>query len=101
MARRALALLAGALALVACAPDAWKRDPAFNAFLEQISKECHPHAIGAVQVWNLTSDAYFTDQTSRLFHKSIAPGQYATAINAFYKGDNAAALDCVLKRVPR
>lgn len=98
--RRAAALLATA-ALAACAPDAWKRDPAYNAFLEKISKECHPHSIGGIQVWNLTSDAYFTDQTSRLFHKSISPRQYVTAINAFYKGNNAAALDCILQRVPR
>ena len=54
-----------------------------------------------MQISNLTSDSFFLNQTSRLFHKSIAPRQYVTAMNAFYKGNNAAALDCILERVPR
>ena len=101
MARRALAAFAGAAALAACAPDSWRRAPEFNDFLWQISRECHPRSIGGMQISNLTSDAFFLNQTSRLFHQVIAPPEYVASINAFYKGNNAAALDCILERVPR
>jgi hypothetical protein len=101
VARRALALLVGAAALAACAPDSWRRAPEFNDFLWQISRECHPRSIGGMQISNLTSDAFFTNQTSRLFHKVITPQEYVGTINAFYQGNNAAALDCILERVPK
>ena len=101
MDRGTIAVLLGAAALAACAPDSWRRAPEFNDFLWQISRECHPNGIGGMQISNLTSDSFFLNQTSRLFHKSISPRQYVTAINAFYKGNNAAALDCILERVPR
>ena len=101
MGRRTIAALLVAAALAACAPDSWRRAPEFDEFLWQISRECHPNGIGGMQISNLTSDSFFLNQTSRLFHKSIAPRQYVTAMNAFYKGNNAAALDCILERVPR
>jgi hypothetical protein len=94
-------LAAAALVLAGCARDSWRYAPTFNDFLRQISQECHPNSIGGMQISNLTSDAFFLNQTSRLYHKSIAPRQYVTAINAFFKGNNAAALDCILERVPR
>ena len=98
---RAVAALLGAAALTACAPDSWRRAPEFNDFLRQIAQECHPRSIGGMQISNLTSDAFFLNQTSRLFHKSIAPQQYVAAMNAFFQGNNAAALDCILERVPQ
>ena len=101
MARRALATLAGAAALAACAPDSWRYAPTFNDFLSQIARECHPNSIGKMQISNLTSDSFFVNQTSRLYHKSISPRQYVTALNGFFPGNNAAALDCILERVPR
>ena len=101
MGRRVIAALLGAAALTACAPDSWRRAPEFNDFLRQIAQECHPRSIGGMQISNLTSDAFFLNQTSRLFHKSIAPQQYVAAMNAFFQGNNAAALDCILERVPR
>ena len=101
MARRTLAALLGAAVLAACAPDSWRRSPEFDAFLWQISRECHPRSIGGMQISNLTSDAFFVNQTSRLFHKVIPPREYVGTINAFYQGNNAAALDCILERVPQ
>jgi hypothetical protein len=96
----ALLVVAGAL-LGACAPDSWRAAPSFNDFLRQISQECHPNSIGKMQISNLTSDPFFINQTSRLYHKSISARQYVTAMNGFYPGNNAAALDCILERVPR
>jgi len=101
MGRCAVAVLVGAVALAACAPDSWRRSPEFNEFLWQISRECHPRSIVGMQISSLTSDAFFLNQTSRLFHKSIAPQQYVVGINSFFPGNNAAALDCILERVPR
>lgn len=98
---RPVAVLLGAAALAACAPDSWQRAPEFNDFLRQIAQECHPRSIGGMQISNLTSDAFFLNQTSRLFHQIITPPEYVGTMNAFYQGNNAAALDCILDRVPR
>jgi hypothetical protein len=100
MGRRAIAVLLGAAVLAACAPDSWRYAPTFNEFLRQITRECHPRSIGGMQISNLTSDAFFVNQASRLYHKTISPGQFAASMNAFYSGNNAAALDCILERVP-
>jgi hypothetical protein len=100
VARRALAIAAAAT-LTACAPDSWRHAPTFDEFLRRISQECHPNSIGKMQISNLTSDPFFINQTSRLYHKSISPRQYVTALNGFFPGNNAAALDCILARVPR
>ncbi len=99
--KRWVAALVAAAALAACAPDSWRHAPTFNEFLGQISRECHPNSIGKLQISNLTSDPFFINQTSRLYHKSVTPRQYVTAVNAFFPGNNAAALDCILERVPR
>ena len=99
--RRRFALLAVATALAGCAPDSWRYAPTFNDFLRQISRECHPSSIGMKQISNLNSDSFFVNQTSRLYHNRISTHQYVTAINGFFPGNNAAALDCILERVPR
>jgi hypothetical protein len=96
-----LAMVAAALALAACAPDSWRRSPSFNDFLWQISRECHPRSIGRMQISNLTSDPFFVNQTSRLYHKVISAQEYATQVNAFFPGHNAAALDCIVERLPQ
>lgn len=101
MDRCALAILIGAAALAACAPDSWRRSPEFDDFLWKISRECHPRSIGGMQISNLTADAFFLNQTSRLFHQVIPPPEYVATINAFFQGNNAAALDCILERVPQ
>lgn len=100
MGRRAIVVLLGAAVLAACAPDSWRYAPTFNEFLRQIARECHPRSIGGKQISNLTSDPFFVNQASRLYHKTISPGQFSAAMNAFYQGNNAAALDCILERVP-
>jgi hypothetical protein len=100
MDRRAVVVLLGAAVLAACAPDSWRYAPTFNEFLRQIARECHPRSIGGMQISNLTSDPFFVNQASRLYHKTISPGQFAATLNAFYSGNNAAALDCILERVP-
>jgi hypothetical protein len=89
-----------AVALAACAPDSWRYAPTFNDFLRQISRECHPRTIGKMQISNLNSDPFFVNQTSRLYHGTLSPRQYTTAMNGFYPGNNTAALKCILERVP-
>jgi hypothetical protein len=54
-----------------------------------------------MQISNLTSDPFFVNQTSRLYHKVISPQEYATQVNAFFPGNNAAALDCIVERLPQ
>ena len=99
--RRLPAIAAAALALAACAPDAWRHSPAFDAFLRQISRECHPRTIGNAQIGNVATDPHFLNQTSRLFHKIIGPQEYVSSINAFFPGNNKAGIDCILERLPQ
>jgi hypothetical protein len=99
--RRELAAIATALTLAACAPDSWRYAPTFNDFLRQISRECHPRTIGGLQISNLISTPYFINQTSRLYHGTISPQEYMTQVGAFYPGNNAAAFDCIIERLPQ
>jgi hypothetical protein len=101
MGRRSIAVVIGAALLAACAPDSWRYAPTFNEFLRQIARECHPNAIGGMQISNLNSNAFFVNQTSRLYHGTLTPQQYVASMNAFYPGNNAAALDCILERAPQ
>ena len=98
---RALSVAAAALALAACAPDSFRHSPTFDAFLRQISRECHPRTIGNMQVGNVATDPFFLNQTSRLYHKVIGPQDYASSINAFFPGNNRAAIDCIMERLPQ
>jgi hypothetical protein len=68
-------LLAGALALSSaiggCAPDAWKPNPNFSAFLNKVEQNCGTSRIGELTVSQLMNSAsgqfsaYFVDMTSR------------------------------------
>ena len=113
MPRKSLvATLALALATLAgCAPDAMNNRQAtgFNAFLDQIAKECSPLQIGSYQMsqaiqYNRMDEnsIYFMDQTSRLYYGTIAPDSYANSINAFFQGgsDNV-AVSCILSKLPQ
>lgn len=99
--RRPLALAAATLALAACAPDSFRHSPTFDAFLRQISRECHPSTIGNMLVGNATTDPFFLNQTSRLYHKVIGAQEYVSSINAFFPGNNRAAIDCIMERLPQ
>jgi hypothetical protein len=52
-------------------------------------------------VGNATTDPFFLNQTSRLYHKVIGAQEYVSSINAFFPGNNRAAIDCIMERLPQ
>jgi len=100
---RSLALLFVAAA-TACAPDAWRPDSRYDAFLDQVQDRCGDLEVGGRRIGaNLIQgpDSYFLDLTSRYFHRQISPGNYAEALaGAFASDPGSPAITCILG-VPR
>jgi len=60
------------LSLAACAPDAWRPDSPYEAFLNQVQNKCWNLDLGGREINSLLNDsgdaatgAYFLDLTSR------------------------------------
>jgi hypothetical protein len=96
-----------------CAPDAWNSRQAtgYNAFLNQIAKECYPLQMGNDQMSEVIlrnefgrSDnySYFLDQTSRVYSDSLSREAYRSSINGFFLGGSTnVAIDCILSKLPQ
>jgi hypothetical protein len=90
------------LAAAGCAPDAWKKDDAFDAWVDHVGRACYPNRIGHALVdVRLRNDAMFLDTTSRLYYKKIPYQQYETAVNTVAYGDNTRALNCIRDNLPK
>jgi len=89
-----------ALAVTACAPDAWRSDPGFDGWTNRITQECYPRSIGGAQFTALFNQPSFLDLTSRLYFRRIDVQQYTDSVNSFYPGDNKVALDCIVSKLP-
>ncbi|MEF8727268.1 MAG: hypothetical protein V5B34_03490 [Accumulibacter sp.] len=102
--RRSLALLLVAAAATACAPDAWRPDSRFDAFLDQVQDRCGNLDVGGRRIGaNLIQgpDSYFLDLTSRYFHREISRENYADALAGTFSSDpGSAGIRCILA-VPR
>jgi len=100
---RSLALLLVAAA-TACAPDAWRPDSRFDAFLDQVQDRCGNLDVGGRRIGaNLIQgpDSYFLDLTSRYFHREISRENYADALAGTFSSDpGSAGIRCILA-VPR
>jgi hypothetical protein len=102
------ASLAFAVALLAgCAPDAFRRDPAFEAWLREVRTACQDARIGTTTVGRLLGSTgseqgnQFLNQTSRLYAGLITPAQWTSGVTAFGSGGaRDPGLQCVLERLP-
>ena len=93
-----------------CAPDSVtsRQATGYNAFLDQIARECKPLQIGRYQMSEMIQRnamvddyVYFIDQTSRLYYGRIAQAAYRDSINAFFQGGSTGvAIDCILSKLP-
>jgi hypothetical protein len=99
-ARAAACLLVAAAGLAACAPDAWKSDPGFDGWTNRIIQECYPRSIGGAQLTPLFNNPSFLDSASRLYYRKIDAQQFTGFVNGFYPGDNKAAIDCIVSKLP-
>jgi hypothetical protein len=93
---------AGAL-LAACAPDAWKRDPATESFYGQVEKACYYQRIGTVNVGDLLNRPgsregdYFLDMLSRLHAGKVPPDAWTSSVTSFLVGrPSDPGVKCVL-----
>jgi opacity protein-like surface antigen len=103
---RALCLAAVALvtlALASCAQDAWKPNPNFSAFLNQVERNCGTSRIGELTVSQLMnpgsaqSSAYFIDMTSRFDLGRISEEDYVLGVSStFNTVRNSAGIRCIL-----
>jgi len=97
-------LAAGALLqLAACATDAWKPNPNFSAFLNQVERACGTSRIGELTVSQLMnpssamSSAYFVDMTSRLDLGKISAEDYVLGVSTtFNTVRDSAGIRCIL-----
>ncbi len=99
-ARAATYLLVATAGIAACAPDAWKSDPGFNGWTNQVIQECYPRSIGGAQFTPLFNDPSFLDSASRLYYRKIDVQQFTSFVNGFYPGDNKAGIDCIVSKLP-
>jgi hypothetical protein len=96
------ALCAGALS--ACAPDAWRSDPQYDNFINQVETRCKGLRIGSVIIYpNAGYDQYpyFLDITSRFYNGKISRDDYVTNISgAFNAPSDAPGIVCILGLMP-
>jgi len=99
-ARVTVCLLLAAGGIAACAPDAWRSDTGFNGWTNRVTQECYPRSIGGAQFTPLFNNASFLDLASRLYARRIDVQQFTDSVNSFYPGDNKAAIDCLVSKLP-
>ncbi len=105
-AARPLRLLAAAavlpLALSACAPDAWKANPNYDAFVNQILRNCGNKSMGEFTVSNLMNQddpgysVYFYDLTSRWGQNRISTQDYIQGVMSVGGGRESDGLKCIV-----
>ncbi len=108
--RTALPALLLSLTLSGCAPDAWRPDSPYEAFLDQVQKQCWSLDIGPYEINTLLNDttngasnnAYFLDLTSRMFNGQITQSNYAETLATFFttKPDSP-GIRCILAQMPK
>lgn len=96
-------VMAGLIAttLGACAPDAWRPDPQYNAFLDRVQNECPYFHIGNDSGRETFNDSLFLDQTSMLFHGKISEADWRTSMySEFNTGPDDPGIACLLSKLP-
>lgn len=95
------------LALAGCTSDAWisafdswRPGPEFNRWAGRVIQECHPDTIGKETLDGRFGQETFFNLTARLYSGRINVQQYTNSVNSFYPGDNRAAIDCIVARLP-
>ncbi len=101
---RSLLLVAALLGgLGGCAPDAWKPNPTYDAFLNKVDKNCGTMRIGEVTISQLMNpgsnlySTYFVDMTSRFDLGRISAEDYIEGIaSTFTTVPETAGVRCIV-----
>ena len=98
-------LSAGAL-VAACAPDAWRPAPGFDAFLDQVQIACRSQRIGLYTVGDMLGSpgslqaTKFIDATSRLYFGKVTPDNWTTSVTTVFQGRASdPGVRCVLEQL--
>lgn len=103
--RRSLALALMSLTLAACAPDAWRPDSPYDAFLNQVRVKCWNTRIGSSTIPELmpdavTTDPYFLDVTSRFYNGKISRESFIGALEGSYGArPDSTGIQCLLAQM--
>ena len=88
-------------AVAGCAPDAWRPDPGYNAFLNQVQARCPNFRIGMAGSDVLMADARFLDDTSRLYHGRMPPADWQVSMRSLYMArPDDPGMACLLAQLP-
>lgn len=101
--RHTLSAAVLAVTLAGCAPDAWRPDQPFDIFLGQVADKCGNFNLGGFPMWQVVkNDAYFQDQASRLFNRTISADNFRLGIDSFYPGTTnvQGLIDCIIAQMP-
>jgi hypothetical protein len=97
------AALGVAMLLCACASDAWKPNPQFSAFLNQVERVCGTTRLGELTISQLMNpgsslySAYFVDMTSRFDLGKITVDEYVAGISStFNTVRESAGIRCIV-----
>jgi hypothetical protein len=103
-----LVALGAAGLLGACAPDAFKASPGYDAFLDQVQNACYYKRIGPINVGEMLANpgsmqsTYFIDQTSRLYFGKITRESWTSGVTAFIQGRASdPGVQCVLSELDK
>ncbi|MBE2258896.1 MAG: hypothetical protein IAE88_08555 [Rhodobacteraceae bacterium] len=91
------ALLAGA-----CAPDAFRPDPPYEAYLNQVQNQCAYKRIGRMEInSDFLQDSYFLDITSRFFNLESSQAEYLASLEGAYGATpDSPGVRCMLRLLP-
>jgi len=76
-----------------------------EAFLDRVASKCGKLSVGNQQLDYLldesSNDAFFIDESSKLYFRKVDRKAYSADINSFYPtDDNQPALDCIFEQLP-
>jgi hypothetical protein len=109
------AVAALAVALSACAPDAWQSYKAtgFNDYLNTVETQCQPLWIGSMNLPKFNASAaggqggsfdMLLDSTSRLYYNRITPGEFRQSVQGLAMTSTDArtnrSIDCMIAQLP-
>jgi hypothetical protein len=109
---RGAAAVAVLLSMAACAPDAFRPEPAYDAFLNRVESACGSMRLGPVTIRDLIQSQgalgqqqgpYLLDVTSRWYNGRISEADYREAVAAsFIVPSSDPAITCIVgQRVAR
>ncbi|WP_291987420.1 hypothetical protein [Candidatus Accumulibacter sp. ACC007] len=91
------------LSVSACAPDAWRSDDPYEAFLTRVQNKCLYERIGRMEI-NADSlqDPYFLDLTSRFYNGRIPQAAFVANLQGAYDAQpDSPGVRCLLGQMPQ